>query len=130
MNVESIIGVAKPSSPEEVAARRAEARERRIAAARTSARPSGEAVAAQAGRTGNGGPPTLDPAAEVRALGELLYGERFTTELARDVGEDPRTVRFWLAGQRAVPPRAMAWIRAAARRRAAALVAIVGAEAA
>ncbi|MCJ2074468.1 hypothetical protein MKK68_02175 [Methylobacterium sp. E-016] len=129
MTIESIIGVAKPSTPEEVAARRAEARERRIASARTTARPSGEAVVAQAGR-GGAAKVALDPAGEVRALGELLYGERYTAELARDIGEDPRTVRYWIAGERAVPPRAMAWIRAAARRRAAALVAIIGAEAA
>ncbi|ARO57100.1 conserved protein of unknown function [Methylorubrum extorquens] len=113
-------------SPED---RRAAERDRRIARARAEARPSAQALVAEAGRAGNGGPPMLASAAEIRAIGELLYGRRWTTELAEALGEDPRQVRRWLSGEAAVPDRAVRWSREAARRRAREILALVGDEA-
>ena len=98
--------------------RRDAERERRIARARAEARPTAQALVGQAGRTGNWGPPMLAAVAEIRAIGELLYGSRWTAELARDVGEDPRQVRRWLSGEAAVSERALSWARKLARRRA------------
>ena len=40
--------------------------------------------------------------AELRAIGRRLYGEDWQTPLARDLGVNPRTVRKWLAGARAI----------------------------
>ena len=36
---------------------------------------------------------------ELRTIGELLYGERWQSPLARDLGVDDRTVRGWLTGK-------------------------------
>jgi transposase-like protein len=36
--------------------------------------------------------------------GEALYGERWQSELARDLGVADRTVRRWVAGATPVPP--------------------------
>jgi hypothetical protein len=37
--------------------------------------------------------------------GKVLYGERWQTDLARDLGlSDGRRVRQWLSGERPVPP--------------------------
>ncbi|MFC6776619.1 hypothetical protein [Methylobacterium gregans] len=74
-------------------------------------------------------PPILSAVAEVRPIGELLYGRRFTRELAEDLGKDPRQLRRWLSGEAAVPERAVRWAREAARRRAREILALVGAEA-
>lgn len=106
--------------------RRDAERDRRIARARAEARPTAQAVVAEAGRTGNGGPPMLAAAAEIRAIGELLYGRRFTQEMAEALGEDPRQLRRWLSGEAAVPERAVRWAREAARRRAREILALVG----
>ncbi|ACB78370.1 MULTISPECIES: hypothetical protein [Methylorubrum] len=106
--------------------RRDAERDRRIARARAEARPTAQALVGQAGRTGNRGPPMLAAVAEVRAIGELLYGTCWTTELARDVGEDPRQVRRWLCGEAAVPERALSWSRTLARRRDRQIDALVG----
>lgn len=43
-------------------------------------------------------------AEELRAAGEVIWGERWQTPLARRLGVDPRTVRYWVAGRMEVPP--------------------------
>jgi plasmid maintenance system antidote protein VapI len=45
----------------------------------------------------------LNPA-ELRNLGEQLYGPRWQTPLARALPVSPRTVRYWLSGKRAIRP--------------------------
>ncbi|MGU3545778.1 hypothetical protein [Methylobacterium sp. A52T] len=112
--------------------RRDQERERRIAkgrAVRAAETARAETLVAEAGRTGNGGPPDLKAAEEIRAIGELLYGSRWVTELAEIVAENPRQIRRWLAGDAEVPRRALAWARQEARKRAAALIGLVGEEA-
>jgi hypothetical protein len=37
--------------------------------------------------------------AELRTIGESLYGPRWQTKLARALPVNPRTVRRWLAGK-------------------------------
>jgi len=105
--------------------RRDAERDRRIARARAEARPTAQALVSKAGRTGNGGPPMLAAAAEIRAIGELLYGTWWTAELARDVGEDPRQVRRWLSGEASVSEWAPSWAHKLARRRARQIDALV-----
>lgn len=39
----------------------------------------------------------------IRAVGEALYGAHWQSPLARDLQVSDRTVRFWTAGERAVP---------------------------
>lgn len=112
--------------------RRDAARDRRIAAGRAihaAEAARAETLVAEAARTGNGGPPDLEAASELRAIGQLLYGRRWTTELAEDLGEDPRQLRRWLSGEATMPKRALAWARDEARKRAAALLGLVGEEA-
>jgi len=41
---------------------------------------------------------------ELRTHGERLYGPRWQTKLARALPVSPRTVRYWLAGKRAIRP--------------------------
>lgn len=41
---------------------------------------------------------------ELRAAGEAIWGGRWQTPLARRIGVDPRTVRYWVAGKVEVPP--------------------------
>lgn len=109
--------------------RRDAERERRIAkgkAIRAAEAARAETVVTEASRTGNGGPPTLKEAEEIRAIGELLYGSRWVTELAEIVAEHPRQIRRWLAGDAEVPRRALAWARQEARKRARALIELVG----
>lgn len=36
---------------------------------------------------------------ELRAVGELLYGERWQSPLAKDLGVNDRTVRKWADGK-------------------------------
>ncbi|MBK3421290.1 hypothetical protein HPY25_04850, partial [Methylobacterium sp. IIF4SW-B5] len=49
----------------------------------------------------NGGPKMPSPEAEaIASLGQAMYGSRWQAELAADIGENVRTVRFWLAGER------------------------------
>lgn len=40
--------------------------------------------------------------AELRSHGEKLYGPRWQTPLARALPVSPRTVRYWLSGERAI----------------------------
>lgn len=79
---------------------------------------------------GNGGPALDEPeprmrklgAAEVLRLGELLWGDRHTTDLARVCAEDPGEVRRWRRGERAGPGRVAAW---AIRREAVERIALI-----
>ena len=109
--------------------RRAAERERRIAigrAALAEAAPTGQTLVAEAGHSGNGAPPDVDGSVELRAIGQMLYGRRWTTEFAEDLGEDPRQVRRWMSGEARVPPRVVAWARDEARKRAKAILRLVG----
>lgn len=78
---------------------------------------------------GNGGPRleevALKPgAALVLKTGELLYGDRHTTDLARTCAEDPRAVRRWAAGEGSGPgPGATLLLRREVERRVAKLTA-------
>ena len=112
-----------------VSKRRAASRDRRIAVGRAAlaeAAPTAQTLVAEAGRGGNGAPPVVEGAVELRAIGELLYGRRWTTELSEDLGEDPRQIRRWLSGEARVPPRVVAWARDEARKRARAILRLVG----
>lgn len=40
--------------------------------------------------------------AELRCLGEQLYGPRWQTPLARELGVTTRSVRYWLSGERPI----------------------------
>lgn len=40
----------------------------------------------------------------LRRAGELLYGDRWQSDLARATGVADRTVRAWAAGERRIPP--------------------------
>ena len=83
------------SSPS-VSERRAASRDRRIAIGKAEiagAAPTGQTLVAEAGRRGNGGPPDVSAAVELRAVGELLYGRRWIQEMAEDLEENPRQVR-------------------------------------
>lgn len=115
------------SSPEEASARREAERARRIARARAEAVvPAATVAAAGAGR-GNGAPPDLTPLQELSALGELLAGPRWTTDVARLLGHgDGRTVRRWKSGEAEVDLRDLEALRGEARRRAQAILRIVG----
>lgn len=39
----------------------------------------------------------------IRSVGEALYGAHWQSPLARDLNVSDRTVRFWTAGERALP---------------------------
>jgi hypothetical protein len=52
-----------------------------------------------------------DPRALLRRAGEALYGERWQSPLAADLGIADRTVRRWAAGQ-AIPETVWPEIRA------------------
>ena len=115
------------STPEDVAARREAARERRIAAGRAAAQLPAEAVATAGLDRGNGPPPELSPAAEMAALGELLYGPRWTTDVARILGHaDGRSVRRFKAGEATPSDRDLAVLRRQARSVARAILHLVG----
>lgn len=110
---------------QDVAARREANRERRIAAARAAEKESAMALA-KAPRPGNGAPPTLDATAEVRVLGELLYGRRWQADVAGDLGENVRQVRRWVAGEATPRDHQVAFLRRRARDRARKILSIVG----
>ncbi len=85
---------------------------------------------ARQGRRGNGGPDLDAPepvvmrgcAREVLDLGALLWGDRYTTDLARVTGELPRQVYRWQRGEGAGPSEtAVRWIREEAIARMAAI---------
>ncbi|MGA4555224.1 hypothetical protein [Methylorubrum aminovorans] len=89
---------------------------------------------ARHGRRGNGGPALDAPepvvmrgcSAEVLHLGELLWGDRHTSDLARLTGEDPGQVRRWRRGEgRGPDARAARWVREEALARIAELQAAV-----
>lgn len=40
----------------------------------------------------------------LRAAGAVLYGPAWQSELARQLGVAGRTVRYWIAGDRPIPP--------------------------
>ena len=112
--------------PADVAARRAAERDRRIAKGRAEAAEAPLAKAL-AGTGGNGGPAELSPLEELSAIATLLYGARWTTDVARDLGHgDGRTVRRWKAGEAQVAPTDLAHLRRIARKRAAAITKLVG----
>ncbi len=68
----------------------------------------------------NGGPKLPSPEAEaIATLGQAMYGTRWQSELAADIGESPRTLRFWLAGERVPPAIALKRARLAAQRQVA-----------
>lgn len=48
----------------------------------------------------------FDPA-DMAAAGHALYGERWQSALAHDLGVDPRRVRQWMAGERKPQPGVM-----------------------
>lgn len=52
--------------------------------------------------------------AELRSIGEKLYGPRWQTKLARALPVSTRTIRYWLSGKRAVRPVIAERIRALA----------------
>jgi hypothetical protein len=39
----------------------------------------------------------------LRRVGEALYGERWQSALAKDLGVEARSVRRWMAGEHPVP---------------------------
>jgi hypothetical protein len=49
--------------------------------------------------------------AELRSLGEIMFGPRWQTPLARALPVSSRTVRYWLSGKRAIRPVIAARIR-------------------
>jgi len=57
----------------------------------------------------------------LREAGEALYGPRWQSDIARDLGVSDRTVRRWDAGQNAIPPGVWANIRALLKERGRAL---------
>lgn len=52
------------------------------------------------------------PLADLRRLCEAIYGRRWQSAFARDLGVNPRTVRRWAAGDAPVPPWAIQYARA------------------
>jgi hypothetical protein len=49
--------------------------------------------------------------AELRKIGEALYGPRWQTPLSRALPVSTRTIRYWLTGKRAIRPVIAARIR-------------------
>lgn len=62
---------------------------------------------------------------QLREAGELLYGSRWQSDLARDIGVADRTVRAWVAGERRIPPGAWVDIVALLKDRAASISRLV-----
>ena len=62
-------------------------------------------------------------AAELRSLGEALYGMRWKAALARALGVSESSVRDWARGRDRVPPARVVAIRAVAAQRMAKIVA-------
>lgn len=114
-----------PEAAPDATARRDAERARRIAIGR--ARPEPALTVAAGSGSGNAGPPPdLSPIAELSATRALLYGDRWTTDVARDLGVDAREVRRMKAGDASVKPSDVLFMRGIARKRAAAILRIVG----
>lgn len=62
-----------------------------------------------------------DARARLEAIGILLYGSRWQSDLAKALGVSDRQVRRWVAGDTKVPDRALLQIQAIAQKRARAL---------
>lgn len=60
----------------------------------------------------------------LREAGKALYGPRWQSDIARDLGVSDRTVRRWDAGQNAIPPGVWANIRALLTTRGVALASV------
>lgn len=56
--------------------------------------------------------------AELRSIGEKLYGPCWQTPLARALPVATRTIRYWLAGKRAIRPLVAERIRSLAAQKA------------
>lgn len=48
---------------------------------------------------------------ELREIGERLYGPKWQARMARALPVSPRTIRYWLAEERAIRPVIAARIR-------------------
>jgi len=57
----------------------------------------------------------------LRVAGEAIYGAGWQSALARDYGVSDRTVRYWAAGQKPIPPALRLWLIARTGRATAAL---------
>lgn len=63
--------------------------------------------------------------AELAQAGQALYGERWQSDLARDLGlSDPRRIRQFMAGERKIPPGIWADVARLLRQRGLAAVAL------
>lgn len=68
---------------------------------------------------------TFGPA-DLEKVGQALYGPRWQTDIARDLGlSDSRRARQWMAGERPIPPGVWADLAALARARKLLLEAII-----
>ena len=70
--------------------------------------------------------PSLMTPADLRALGDALYGSRWKSELARALGIHLSTLRDWTSGYQRIPAARVREIRALAERRVAAAIAAIG----
>ena len=66
----------------------------------------------------------MTPRAWLIAAGEALYGERWQSAIAADLGVAVRTVQRWAAGERGVDADTIDRVRARLRDRAARIAAI------
>ena len=60
----------------------------------------------------------------LREAGEALYGPRWQSDLARDLGVSDRTVRRWDAGQNGIPAGVWVELRTLTKTRSMALAAV------
>lgn len=112
------------SALDAVTARRDAERERRIARARAEAQPSATAVALS-DTGGNAPPPDLSPIETIRVLGQLLYGDRWQSDVAYDFGLAPRQVRRWVSGEAQPTEKQAEFLKGRARKRAQAILRLV-----
>lgn len=49
---------------------------------------------------------------ELRRIGQIVFGENWQTPLSKSVGVEARLVRYWVAGDREIPPHRAQLIRA------------------
>jgi hypothetical protein len=57
-------------------------------------------------------------------VGTALYGPKWQTDLAADLGVNDRTMRYWATGQRAIPDRIASELLALVTARGAELAAV------